>query len=522
MPRPAGFLPPIILFNAIPGLELDPSVLRIDTIGSMTPPVTPPLDGVASVVPADGWTHALTPALLAGFVGIIVVLLAMLAMGLDDLRNVYVTSEAVTHTYSVKMALQQLLRTALNAETGERGFVITGEPSYLEPFNNARDALTPLVARARVLTVDGDADQQTDLAQLSSALTFKFEELDEVVRQRRESGLAAAQAAVATNVGRRTLDAMRAIVARMEAREDSLLAARVAQAAQSYRAALVTSFATTAFALFAVVALCFATLRHGSARLRATRAAEAQQTHLREVLQQKDDFVALVSHELRTPTNTIVGWARMLDEHTMRPERAGAAIAAINRNADSLRQLIDDLMDTSQLVSGRMRLAIACVDLRGVVQAAIDAVQLSADNKGVDLTYDGRSAVPLLTNGDGPRLKQVVWNLLANAIKFTSRGGSVTIAMTSDDQHVRIDVQDTGDGIDPTLLPHVFERFRQGSITTAGQQGVGLGLAIVRHLAELHGGTVTAHSDGLGHGSTFVVELPRADVDAAREERAAV
>jgi signal transduction histidine kinase len=98
----------------------------------------------------------------------------------------------------------------------------------------------------------------------------------------------------------------------------------------------------------------------------------------------------------------------------------------------------------------------------------------------------------------------------------------VTIAMTSDDQHVRIGVQDTGDGIDPTLLPHVFERFRQGSITTAGQQGVGLGLAIVRHLAELHGGTVTAHSDGLGHGSTFVVELPRADVDAAREERAAV
>ncbi len=197
----------------------------------------------------------------------------------------------------------------------------------------------------------------------------------------------------------------------------------------------------------------------------------------------------------------------MLEQQTVPPDRLDKAIGAIVRNSVSLRQLIDDLMDTSQLVAGRTRLAIAPVDLGDVVRDAIDAVRLSADNKGVALVDDVDTNLTVVM-GDAARLKQVVWNLLANAIKFTPAGGRVNIAVTADDRSVRIEVRDTGQGIEPEFLPHVFERFRQAVLPTGTQRGLGLGLAIVRHLVELHGGTVTVHSAGLLQGSTFVVSLP--------------
>jgi signal transduction histidine kinase len=258
-----------------------------------------------------------------------------------------------------------------------------------------------------------------------------------------------------------------------------------------------------------MLALFVSMLRYGAMRLQAARAAEEQQAQLREALNQKDDFVALVSHELRTPTNTIVGWARMIEDGTMRPESLKRAVGAIGRNAESLRQLIEDLMDTSQLVSGRMRLAIGDVDFGEVVRDAIDVVRLSADNRGVALTDAIQPDLPLI-RGDAGRLKQVVWNLLANAIKFTPAGGHVTVALVSTDAGLRLEVHDTGEGIDPAFLPHVFERYRQAAAATTSPRSLGLGLAIVRHLVELHGGTVTAYSPGPGRGSTFVVELPLA------------
>jgi len=312
---------------------------------------------------------------------------------------------------------------------------------------------------------------------------------------------------VATNVGKRTMDEARAIVARMEAREDALTALRTAQEARSYRTARLTEFVTTAVAFFAVMALFFVTERYGAERTRAVRAAEAQQAQLRETLQLKDEFVALVAHELRTPTNTIVGWARMLEERSVKPERVEAAIAAIRRSADSLRQLIDDLMDTSQVTSGRMRLTVGQVDLREVIHDAVEAVRFSADNKGVVLTASIPRDRPLLMQGDAGRLKQVVWNLLANAIKFTPAGGHVTIVLNAIEHGFRVEVSDTGSGIEPEFLPYVFERFRQAT-TGPRQAGVGLGLAIVRHLVELHGGTVSAYSAGRGKGAKFAIELP--------------
>ena len=452
------------------------------------------------------WRDVLTPALLIGFVAILVVLVATLFIGLSNLRNVHSTSEAVAQTYSVRLALEQLLTTMVDAETGERGYIITGAPAYLEPYDRARAEISQQVTQLQNLTAP-NREQQADLERLSEAIAVKLRELDDAIRERRESGLMSAQARVATNVGKRTMDGIRQIVTRMEAREDELLMLRTAQAAQSYGVARSITFLTTSVAILAVVAVLIGTLRYGAMRLRATRAAEAQQAQLREALQQKDDFVALVSHELRTPTTTIVGWARMLEQGAMKPERVAHAIGAISRNADSLKQLIDDLMDTSQLVSGRMRLTVDTIDVRDVVRDAIEAVRFSADNKGVVLSEAVQPELPLM-RGDAARLKQVVWNLLANAIKFTPTGGNVTAALVSTDRGLRLEVSDTGEGIDPAFLPHVFERYRQATVSTPSRRGIGLGLAIVRHLVELHGGTVTAHSAGLGQGSTFVVDLP--------------
>ena len=453
-----------------------------------------------------GWTQVLTPTLLIGFVLIIVVLIGTLFVGLANLRNVYETGEVVAHTFAVKDSLDELLATMIDAETGERGFIITGAASYLEPYDRARAATSSRIARLRALTAD-NREQQADLDRMAAAAELRLGELADAIRQRRESSFATAQAVVATNAGKRTMDGMRTIVARMEAREDALMAVRTVQAAQSFQTARVTRFVTTGLALFTVIALFVGTLRYGAERLRAERLAETQALRLREAMQQKDDFVAVVSHELRNPTNTIAGWARMLEEKTMRPDRSDKAVTAIRRNADALRQLVDDLMDTSQLVSGRMRMTIEDVDVGEVVREAIETVRFSADNKGVGLTDDIEPGLPLM-KGDGGRLKQVVWNLVANAIKFTPKGGAVVIVAQSSNPGIRLDVRDNGIGIDAAFLPHVFERYRQASVSTASQRGLGLGLAIVRHLVELHGGTVTAHSAGLGQGSTFVIELP--------------
>jgi signal transduction histidine kinase len=452
------------------------------------------------------WWQVLTPALLVGFGVLILTTVGILIVAVANLRHVHATGGDVAKTYSVKVAMQQLLTTMVDAETGERGYIITNDLRYLEPYDGALQTAANALVRIRTLTAD-TPEQKAEVDRLSDAVRHKFDELAEAIRQRRELGFDAAQAQVAMNVDKRTMDEIRTIVARLERREDAQLAVRIAQAAHSYRTAVLTELATTGLALLAVGVLFIGTVRYGAMRLQATRAAEERQAQLREALRQKDDFVALVSHELRTPTNTILGWAQMLTEGAIEEDRATHALAAIGRGAESLRQLIDDLIDTTQVVSGRMRLTMAPTDVGEVVRDAIEMVRPSAETKGVVLN-ENLSFDVLVINGDAGRLKQVVWNLLANAIKFTPNGGHVTVALTSSPAALRIEVRDTGEGIDPAFLPHVFERYRQAAAARV-HRGIGLGLAIVRHLVELHGGSVSAHSAGLGQGSTFIVDLPR-------------
>jgi signal transduction histidine kinase/CheY-like chemotaxis protein len=222
----------------------------------------------------------------------------------------------------------------------------------------------------------------------------------------------------------------------------------------------------------------------------------------------KDEFLMTVSHELRTPLTAIYGWARMLVTGQIREDQKQRAIETIERNAQAQTQLVNDLLDVSRAISGKVRLDVQPVDLSHVVLAAIDSMQPAADAKGIQLqaTLDPEAG-PIA--GDRDRMQQVVWNLLSNAIKFTPRDGRVRVILERRNGHVELIVSDTGSGIDPAFLPHVFDRFRQADAGTTRQHGgLGLGLAIVRHLVELHGGSVMVESPGPGAGTTFRVLIP--------------
>jgi PAS domain S-box-containing protein len=244
-----------------------------------------------------------------------------------------------------------------------------------------------------------------------------------------------------------------------------------------------------------------------AARERLLEEARRTQRELEVASRAKDEFLATLSHELRTPMNAVLGWTQILrgrahDEETRR------GLEVIHRNAVAQERLIDDLLDTSRIITGKLRLQITDVHLRDVILGALETVRPAAEAKGVLLAASFPDALPAMP-GDAERLQQVFWNLLSNAVKFTSAGESVHVVVTSEPGAIEASIQDTGVGISADALPHIFDRFMQeDSSTTRAHRGLGLGLAIVRHLAELHGATVSAASDGAGRGATFRLRFP--------------
>jgi signal transduction histidine kinase/ActR/RegA family two-component response regulator len=224
----------------------------------------------------------------------------------------------------------------------------------------------------------------------------------------------------------------------------------------------------------------------------------------------KDEFLAVVSHELRTPLNPILGWAQLLQRGKLDAEKTEKALATIERNAQLQSQLIDDLLDISRILRGKLSLNMLPVDLKSVILSALETVHLAAEAKSIHIQTELSPDV-IAVVGDAGRLQQVIWNLLSNAVKFTPREGKITVSLALADTHAQIQVIDTGKGIHPDFVPHVFEHFRQedGAITRQFG-GLGLGLAIVKQIVELHGGLVFAHSLGEGQGAIFTVQIPLA------------
>ena len=240
--------------------------------------------------------------------------------------------------------------------------------------------------------------------------------------------------------------------------------------------------------------------------LESERAARAAAEHVGRV---KDEFLATLGHELRTPLNAILGWATIIRTGGHDAGDVAEGIEVIERNARAQGQIIEDLLDMSRIISGKVRLDVRRVDLAAVVAAAADTARPAAAGKNVRLQVVADPAQGFDLTGDAGRLQQVMWNLLSNAVKFTPKGGHVRVTLGRIDSHVEVAVTDTGEGIDAAFLPHVFDRFRQADATTTRRHGgLGLGLSIVKQLVELHGGSVTVASPGPGRGTTFVVALP--------------
>jgi signal transduction histidine kinase/ActR/RegA family two-component response regulator len=231
-------------------------------------------------------------------------------------------------------------------------------------------------------------------------------------------------------------------------------------------------------------------------------------TEAEEANRTKDEFLATMSHELRTPLTAILGWTHLLRSNTFAEKEFARALETIERNARVQTKLIDDLLDISRIITGKLRLDARPVDLGAVIAATVEATRPTAEAKEIRLQMLVNPLAGLI-KGDNDRLQQIVWNLLTNAIKFTPKGGLVQVRLERADSHAKLIVSDSGDGINPEFLPHVFDRFRQADgTTTRVHGGLGLGLSIVRQLVELHGGTVAAESEGEGKGASFIVQLP--------------
>jgi hypothetical protein len=267
-------------------------------------------------------------------------------------------------------------------------------------------------------------------------------------------------------------------------------------------------------------------LQAESARAQVIREQEARQ-QAETANQMKDEFLAVLSHELRTPLNAMLGWTRLLRTRKFDEVAAAQALETIERNAKLQAQLVEDILDVSRIIQGKLRLNLRLTNLVTVIEAAMDAVRLAAEAKAIQLKPMLDSSVPLVL-GDANRLQQVIWNLLSNAIKFTPEGGTVEVRLefvpfTTEQpaSWTQIQVIDTGIGITPAFLPYIFDRFRQAdSTTTRLHNGLGLGLSIVRHLVELHGGAVHAQSAGAEQGATFIVKLPLPDNPAVTNDLA--
>ena len=247
--------------------------------------------------------------------------------------------------------------------------------------------------------------------------------------------------------------------------------------------------------------------------------AETALSTAEDALRQKDEFLATLSHEIRTPLNAVIGWTRILRSRAVDPATLENGLRVIERNATAQSHLIEDMLDMARIVSGKLRLELAPVDLVSATRAAIDVVTPAAAAKSV--TIRARLAhSPRALIADADRVQQIAWNLLSNAVKFTPSGGAIEVEIPDEPGPPRLTVKDNGQGIAKEFLPHVFERFRQAnSSTSRSEGGLGLGLALVRQLVELHGGRITAESDGLGKGSEFTVTFPQPKDDAAAAKR---
>ena len=566
--------------------------------------------------------------------GLAVTLAALLGIGTIAYANflrLQQTKAWVNHTHEVIEKLGTLISTLKDAETGQRGYLLTGDTEYLQPYDSATSAIDTEFKDTQSLTRD-NATQQQRLREIQPLIDRKMAELRQTIELRRVGKREAALQVVRQNQGKETMDRLRDLVGEMQVTEHNLLNQRVQADTTAIQN---TELSVTTACLLALAALIWslnlinqdilqqrqvdALLRESEAKLRslaesnvigivyadvegnirhandeflrivgfersdleagllwteittpetlpndrraiaqaqitgaslpyekeyirkdgsritvligfvllpeARREAVAfvldlsqqkqleatlrlQSDELQRASRLKDQFLALVSHELRNPINPILDWSKILLNRSLSPETQHKALTAIERNAQLQLRLIDDLLDLTRMTHGKLRLELIAIAILPIIEAAIETAVGAIKEKSIDLELQLDPAQHQI-KGDPTRLQQIVWNLLANAVKFTPEGGRVTLCLGYSETEAHIEVSDTGKGISPEFLPYVFDRFQQADlVVTRSNNGLGLGLSIVRYLVEAHCGEVRAESAGLGKGATFTVSLP--------------
>jgi signal transduction histidine kinase/CheY-like chemotaxis protein len=455
-------------------------------------------------------------------------LVILVTVGVDaylNLLNYRKSADAVEHTLKVLNSLESVLSYLKDAETAQRGYLLTNDQQYLKLYESGRKQINPSLQSLRQLTQD-NPNQQQRLNTLEPVVTAKLAELQKTITLRKPSGGDAASPKIEIGEGKQLMDRIRQVLREMKTEENHLLNQRAVATQYNAQKTTLVIVLGNILALGLVATATMALDRDAVRR----RQVEEQLRVLNEDLEQrvsdvydglrqrtaeletinrvKDEFLSVLSHELRTPLNAILGWAKLLRSGKLDGAKAEQGLEVIERNAKSQAQLIEDLLDISRIITGKLRLKVRPLSLVSVIEAALDTVRPAADARSIRIqTVLDSEAGPV--SGDPDRLQQVVWNLLSNAIKFTPKGGRVQVRVERINSHLEIIVSDTGQGISPEFLPHIFDRFSQADgSTTRVHSGLGLGLAIARNIVELHGGTIHAESPGEGQGTTFIVNLP--------------
>jgi len=460
------------------------------------------------------------------------VLLAILAIGFVSYTEMSVlanSSARVQRTYDVLQTLHDLNTAVSDTETNQRGYLLTQDASYLVKYDDAIAQIRLALNELRRLTGNEQANEDAigHLAQLASAKLGEMQNAIHAIQRGEQHG---ALQSFSSGLGRKIMDDFRRDTQELEAEQRQLLEMHRRREYHARLAAEGVLIATVLLSLLFVGAAALISRRFDerrrllerevAERKRAEERREALLTSERAARSEaeratrlKDEFVATMSHELRTPLNAIVGWASIL-RRDRRPESIKQGVEVIERNAKLQARMVEDLLDMSRILSGKLAMEIQRTDLSQVIEAAVAAVRPAADAKNVRL-HAAIAATPPV-NGDPGRLQQVLWNLLTNAIKFTPPNGMVTVLAREAERqgvhNVEISVTDSGQGIEAKFLPFVFDRFRQADASTTRRHGgLGLGLSIVKSLVEMHQGSVEALSDGEGQGATFIVTLPLAE-----------
>ena len=411
----------------------------------------------------------------------------------ENNRRALRTAEALRH-------LDSTLSTLKDAETGQRGYLLTGRDAYLAPYEQAVGSIAGDLRRLEGLL--DDPEQQRRLEVLGARVAEKLDEMRLTVNLRRRDALQAATAVVLSDRGRRAMLEIRRLVNAMEEAERAMLASRIGESEASLGWATSTFAIASIAAVMMVATLGVVVARHLASRHRSERA-------LLEADRRKDEFLAMLAHELRNPVAAIRSAADTLG-------RAGDGWAedVIDRQVDQLSHLLDDLLDVARITRGLVRVQKEPVEVGAVVRRAVESVRRLIDERRHRLEVTTAPG-PLWIQADPVRLEQVLVNLLENAAQFTPPGGRIRLDTRREADRVVLEVGDDGAGIPPEILPRVFDLFAQGDRTPdRSEGGLGIGLTVVRKLVELHDGTVSARSEGPGKGSAFVVTLPAAEAPA--------